>query len=263
MRDLRNQQELEQLINLYKDSKITQYALESELTKSMTEFLYPMKVIVSIVKQDAGHSGSTFGVKSLPEVNSKDNTMLIAIDNSALLNLFSTEDLIKIFKEEAYYSQHVLKEYSRFLISKLGSDASLSESLIFFMRLYRDSLKNLSEKLPLVITKLQENKSLVTIEQLEAEMADIAQGKEKIELAIEKLVVKGLLPLISVEKARQLTQVIANSAREDESLKLFTNPHEPAMNQFRQKQRALSDGTYSNKPKSTIIPFDYEPETNQ
>jgi len=263
MRDIRNQQELEQFINLYRDSKITQFALESELTRAMTEFVYPMKVIVKIIKNDAGHSGSTFGIKALPEINSKDNTMCIAIDDGALLNLFTTEELIKILKEETYYSQHVLKEYSRFLMSKVGSDPSLSEAVVFFLKLYKDSLNNLIEKLPSIVSKLQSNKVLTTTEDIDREIDVINSGKEKIDIIIERLVVKSLLPLITVEKAKQLTQVIANSAKEDESLKLFINPEEPGMNQFRQKQRALSDGTYTNKPKSTIIPYDYEPETNQ
>jgi hypothetical protein len=264
MKELKNLVALAQMIELYKSGKISELALEKELTLAFAEAVAPVDILVKIIKNDGvGTSGRTFGVTSLPETAGTKNRVTIIVDNESIKNVLSPKDVLTLIALEAKDIQNTLKEYSKFIIKHTGSEVSVLKTLELFLELRKESIERLRDNLNELYEKLLENKTIVSEEDLDKELEKLESTTDRLDVVIEHLIVTDALPKLFVEKAQELARTltgISNQEKIDDTN--FKIAHEePVMNQFQQQRRALSDGTYQKPGKK--IAYDYKPDTNQ
>jgi len=263
MKDMQNKDSLVKLIDLYKQSKITKGAIEMELSKAVGAITGNEVVQVKIIDEVDSNTNTTFGTVSLPEKIGEKLLLTVLIDKDAILNLVSPEDILEMISEETKDHQKTLREYSKFLKSKEENELSLSDALIFFLGLYKQSLARLSENQKEVYTKLRNNRTIQSVESIQSEI-DALKNNFDIHNVSERLTLSKKMPRIYVDSANEIAKVSGNTLTDVSAVSLFYRDDEPVMNQFYQQRRALSDGTYDlSKNKSKKIEHDYIPKTNQ
>jgi hypothetical protein len=263
MKDIQNKEELGKLIDLYKQSKITKVSIEVELTKAINEVVGNDIVQLKIVETVEPDTNSTFGVVSHPEKIADKMLVTVLVDKDALLNMVSSSELIDMVMSEVKSHQKTLKAFSKFLKGKEENEISMSDALIFFMELYRDSLKRLSEELPEIYNRLRSARTIQSPELIESEIK-LLEVNSDIHNVSERLTVSRKMPKAYLHSAMELAKVSGNTLTDVTKVPLFYKDDEPVMNQFYQQRRALSDGTYDmSKGRSKQVAHDYYPKTNQ
>jgi hypothetical protein len=254
-------QDLVQLIELYRASKVGDRALEMEFTKAVSEKSFPLTTYVKIVSERDGNDNSTFGVTILPEKVGENLSVTLLVDKDALLNLVEEKDLIDMIFAQSEISQKVLKDHVKFLQTNEELNLGLAENLIYFLNLYKTGLQNILQSMPEVVKDLFEKGLFQNPETIEKEIELIENQPEELEYSIERLVVSKKFPKQYLEAAKSLVQ---GESKEEEVLSILSYSDEkPAMNQFHQHARTFADGTYDKDKLSKKIPYDYYPKTNQ
>jgi hypothetical protein len=262
MKDIQNKEELVMMLDLYKQGKITISAMELELTKAAVEKTGQETVQVKIVQEVDATTNTTFGVVSLPEKIGEKLLLTVIIDKDAITNLLSPAEVVDIMCVEIESYQKTLREYSKFLKSKDENEMSISDALLFFLGLYKDSIGRIEEKHPEVFKRLRESRTIQSVQSLESEVKALEDGSEPL-MIIERLTLGKKMPQRFVEVAKELAKVSKDDITTTSKVPLFYRDDEPVMNQFYQQRRALSDGTYDiEKNKSQIIDHKYVPKTN-
>jgi hypothetical protein len=263
MKELANREELVKLIELYKTSKITSFALESELGRSFTEMVEPNIIKVTVINEVEGNTNSTFGVTSIPEKTGERLSLNLLIDRDAIKNLVSASDILKLAEGELKDHQKTFKLYTKFVSDNEGNEVLLSKALVLFLEIYKNSLERFYKEIPEVAEKLSNERTIQSIQSISSEMEAANEESENIRFIIERLTVSKKFPLAFVEAAKQLSKEISAKGSGDEKIPLFYTDEKPVMNQFYQQRRALSDGTYTAEKMNRIIDPNYVPPTNQ
>jgi hypothetical protein len=260
MYELTNIKELAQYIELYKTGKITEYSLEKELgSAAQTLIRTSVPVSVKLVDNEKSATSSTFIITSIPQVGQSSNLTII-IDKKAVKNLLSPEEVVKVLITEVSNSQDVLKEYSRFIITKSGSDISVSDVLMTLLSIYKISLSTLYEKHEKLMNRLTESKSVPSLELINSETKILADGIERLDIIMERLVVSDALPYRFIEVAKEVAQKMREDYLKDESFTARTSNDRPEYNSFFNRLQSLGDKSY--KTPSKTIAHDYKPDTN-
>lgn len=263
MKDIQNREELVRLLELYKQAKITQPAIEAELSKAIIEMTGQDTVQLKVVETAEPDTNSTFGAVSLPESIGDRLLLTVLVDKDAILNLVSPEDVLDLISLEVKDSQKTLKSYSKMIKSKEENELSLSDALIFFLGLYRDSLKRMQESKQDLYDKLRGNRTIQSPEHIEAEIKALEENADIFAVS-ERLTVSKKMPKVFADHAMEIAKVSGNSLTDVSKVPLFYRDEEPVMNQFYQQRRALSDGTYDlSKGRSQKVEHNYIPKTNQ
>ena len=258
-----NKEGLIKFVELYKQSKITENALEFELTKEVAQMLGQETVQVKVCQEVDSNTNTTFGVVSMPEKIGEQMLMTVFVDKDAILNLVSPEEIVDMICSEARDYQKTLKAYSKFLKSKDENELSLSDALLFFLEIYKDSIARFAENQPEVFKRLRDNRTIQSVQSLESEMKALEAGIEP-NSVVERLTLSKKMPQRLVDAAKEMAKVSRNNLASTSKVPLFYRDDEPVMNQFYQQRRALSDGTYDlEKGRSQKIEHDYIPKTNQ
>lgn len=261
MYKLTNIDELAKTIDLYKKGKITQHALESELTKTAQELTYPVSSLVKIDTTDKSRTNSTFGIVTVPFIGQY-ASVTFYLDNNIILNLLSEDEVVKILAAECRNFQSALREYSKFNLTKADSDVDIRDLLLTFVAIYKNSIDSLESRAPDIFVKLRERKCLPSSDSLAEVYEMIASGRGKTEDLIEKLTINYAFPKIFIEKAKEIIEQIKTEYQQNITKYPDPSGETLKLNAFKTQRRALSDGTYSDK-KSYQIPHNYKPDTNQ
>ena len=264
MKEFNNKEALVQVIELYKTGKITKTALESELSKAVSDLVTPNNITVSIISELDGNTNTTFGVTSLPKKVGERVYVTLLIDKDALMNLVEPEEILCMIKVEACNNyQKVLKKYTKFVKEHEDSEILLDDALDLFLDIYEESLENLYENLPEISAKLAENRTIQSVRSIKSEREALKNPKEDIRIVAERLTLSKKFPMAFLEAARKLVRNSVKDQTPEDKIPLFYNDEKPVMNQFQQQRRALSDGTYDASKMSRVIEYDYVPKTNQ
>jgi len=255
-----NEKEFVQYVELYKTEKITEYSFEKELSKIAQSLIRnAIQVSVKICDNKRSATSSTFLIATLPEIN-VGTKLTILIDKKAIKSLLSPEEVIGVLTNEALNHQSILKEYSHFIVNKLNSDISVSDVLMMLFSIYKLSLVSVYEKFPEVVSRLLDSKSIPTLELINRETEILANGKERLDVVMERLIINDILPYGFVELAREMAQKMRNDYLNDVNSK-GDNVTKPEYNSFWKHQRSMVDGTYQ-QISGKNVPHDYKPNTN-
>jgi len=253
--------ELIDIVELYAQGKVSAYALEKELAKTATKELFASApVAVKITEEDSGAAHSSNIITTLPQMSNDTAYLTILIDKT-LFEIVNAKQLVQLFINEVPNSQDALKIYSSFLLANSNDDIGVADCIEMFLDVYKGSVNSVYTSMPEeIIDLLSTAKVLPKMEKFK-EAAE-ALGYERLEVAIEKIVGDGTLPLVLVKKAKEIASKLRSEYREQDSdNKLFT-PFNPTQNAFQQQRELLVDGKY-NAIKGKQIPYDYKPEGQQ
>jgi len=260
MKELRNASELAQLIELYKVDKLSQHAIEKELSLRIQEITEPVEIMIKIVEDKQSTTNATFGVATLPEFGLERAKVTVLIEKNAIKTLFTSEEMLLILINEALELQKVLRKYSEFNLKFVGTEITLDITLRFYLDLYKQTLENIFFKLPQIGKKIKEKKFMVTPEEIQEEIELIDSSNERMDMIIERLKVKDHLPEIFIDEAIDLVSQIRASYAGGKGAEII-DPEKPSMNTFRGKALTLTDRTYTNIKGKQISPF-YKPNSN-
>jgi hypothetical protein len=266
MAEIKNKETLVNIINFYKQSKITKSSAELELSKSVSEAIGQDDVVqVRIVEEKDSSTNSTFGIVSMPEKTGERVHLSLLIDKDALMNLMSPEEILALLETELEDYQKILKDYSKFLKSKGENELTVSDTLSFFLNLYKDSLERFSKAHKEVYQKLRDLSTIQSVASIESEIKAIESGNFELSTIFERLLLSKKMPQEFEKAAKSLTNISHNNLSQTSKVPLFYKDEEPVMNQFYQQRRSLSDGTFDieKKGRSTKIEHNYLPKTNQ
>jgi hypothetical protein len=261
MKELSNAKELAQLIELYKVNKLSEHAIEKELSLRLQELAGPVDIMIKIIEDKQSTTNSTFGIATLPEFGLNRAKVSILIEKNAIKTLFSSEEMLLVLINEVLEVQKILKKYSEFNLKFVGTEVTLDITLRFYLELYKQTIENLFFKLPAIAKKVLENKSMVTPENIQEEIDLIDSARERMDIIIERLKVKDHLPEVFIQEAISLVKHIRAGYTGGPGAQVI-DPEVPSMNTFRGKALSLSDKTYTNMKGKEISPF-YKPNTNQ
>jgi hypothetical protein len=260
MKELHNAGELAQLIELYKVDKITEHAIEKELSMRLQELAGPVEIMVKIVEDKQSNTNVTFGVATLPEFGLDRAKVTIVVEKNTIKTLFTSQEVLLILVNEIIEVQKILKKYSEFNIKFVGTEITLDITLRFYLELYKHTLENIHSKLPEISKKIREKKFMASPEEIDEEIAMIDSANERMDMIIERLKVKDHLPEVFIQAAMDLVKEIRASYSGGNGAEII-DPEKPSMNTFRGKALALSDRTYTNIKGKEISPF-YKPNSN-
>jgi hypothetical protein len=266
MAEIKNKEALVNIINFYKQSKITRNSAELELSKAVSETIGQDDVVqVKIIEEKDSSTNSTFGIVSLPEKTGERVHISILIDKDAVMNLMSPEEILALLETELDEYQTVLKDYSKFLKSKGENELSVSDTLVFFLGLYKDSLERFSKSHKEVYDRLRNLSTIQSAASIESEIKAIESGNFELSTISERLLLSKKMPHEFEKAAKALASISQNNISQTSKIPLFYRDEEPVMNQFYQQRRALSDGTFDieKKGRSSKIEHNYLPKTNQ
>jgi hypothetical protein len=257
LKKLQNADDLAKMIELYKNDKITKFALEKELIGSYLKVTYPLKITFCISEDHTGPSGSTFGLIAIPKISPSGTIVEICIDKDAIKNAFTPEEMVKIIFIETLNIQKTIKTHSRFMLDNAGGPISLGQAVAMFLDTHKDTLEEIMEYAPEVL----KNKPIPSIEKIEELIKLLEDPAQKSEEIVEKVVVEGILPKKSIEAAKELVKSFKENLRGEENTGKVSDPDNVSINTFKTHTRTFVDGTYQIPGKK--IAHDYEPDTNQ
>jgi hypothetical protein len=253
---LKNADELAQMIELYRNDKITKFALEKELISSYLDVAYPLKITFCISEDHIGPSGNTFGLVSIPKVSTTSSILEICVDKEAVKNAFTPQEIVKLILVETLNAQKTMKTYSKFVLEHTGGPVSLAQAAELFLDIYKDSMEKFFEYIPEVL----KDKNLPKLERIEEVMDMLEDPSQKSEEIVEKITVEGLLPRKAIDAAKELVNSFKETLRKEDIVDT-SNPDVLSINPFTKHVRTFVDGTYQIPGKK--IAHDYKPDTNQ
>lgn len=235
--------EITQVIQLYKEGKISQYVFEREVA------LY-LGGQTEVSVEQGKNTTASFVV--MPLVRQKSTGLMIqyVIDKFALMNLYSPEELGDVLETVRTYRQQILKEFTDFLTEAREKEVSRGDAVAMVLSTYRIIYTALRKK---------NDKFLPNEDELNDVIYKIREGYLTREL-IEEILVKGYLP----ESAISYADSLRKEAPEGAVKVKFVNPgrETPEFNLGQQAIRKLAHPTLGDE-RHHEIPYDYLPKTNQ
>ena len=224
--------ELAQTIELYKNDKLTKYVVEKELANAAKLLiLTDVGITVKIESDEGSNTSSTYLSATMPGIMNT-TSMTILLDEDAVKNILSPEEVVQIFTTECMNNQAILKEYSRFLLGYSNEDITVSDALETFLRLYKISVAAAEEKVPVIVSKLREKKMYPTTEAIVKELDCLNSGEEKLDLILERLIVSDTLPTALVKRSQEVAQKIREYYKKVETIDVKYSDENPHMNNF-------------------------------
>jgi hypothetical protein len=254
--------ELAQTIELYKDDKLTKYVVEKELAIAAKLLIKTgVGITVKIESSDGSNTSSTYLSATMPSIMNVNN-LTILLDEDAVRNILSSEEIVKVFTTECMNNQAILKEYSKFLLSHSDEDITVIDALEVFLTLYKISINAHEEKIPEIVSKLREKKMYPDSDAIIKELEKLNSGEEKIDITLERLIVSDVLPTSFVKRSQEVAQKIRNHYKKVETLDAIYSDEQPHVDNFQKQRVAATDGKYANM-KGKEIAHNYKPSTNQ
>lgn len=184
--------EIEQIIQLYKEKKLTRFALECELGRLISNEI--VDIPVEITKGSARYIATI-----LPqEYNGGIKTSLL-ISDTAIVDYLTTSELVDVIVSVAESRVPVMSLFTKFLRNKDRAEISRSEWYILYLKLYLLSLNAIH---PNVLAKFDERKIDYTKNETVAELInklEDANTKEEVDALVEVIKTKDIIPAKTYE----------------------------------------------------------------
>jgi len=246
---------LENLIKLYKEQKITQYVLEKELTQAVQK---NVRCSVKIEDDIKKNTNTTFGITTLPELKNKNLYATYLIDKNLIQNFLTEEEILLFLFNETRNTQNILSALTRFCNEKKDMEMTVRDVLQLFLRIYSISLNNI----PLILKeKFSQLNVLSTFEDVRQIIIDLENDDIDLEEIIEKIKTKDIIPHLFIEKAKELSRKSLKGDEDSISVDLTFDKSMPIYNAQADRIKEITSNSYDNL--KSEISYDYYPSTNQ
>ena len=246
--------EIISLIRFYKEDKITEHVLEQELTMKLSG---AKKLIFDIVSDKKSSTASTFGIAVLPYEDCGMIKGKFLIDK-AVFNIYEPTEILKMINIELSNYQQRISKFYRFI--KKHENPPVSESLVFFLELYRDTLATITT---LDFNKLSKAGILPKEDVINSLIKTADSNELSLHELIEKISVSDVIPAQIIEAAKNLSDHLNDAV----VMRVVENGDDvndlPSVNMYHSKIQSVCTSTYGGYPYSTQIKHNYLPDTNQ
>lgn len=236
---------LVQIINLYKNGKITRYSVEQELT-----LFVGSNSEVKIHDEKRSSTGTTFGIFPLPEVTSSGMKLFYYIDEIAIMNLYTPYELVERLEAIAIEKTALMRSVWSFVnehrngavtrSSAIGCILAVYQSIIHILEVHGKDFIPDEAKIATYVVKAQDG---------------LFENSD-----LETLMVENIFP---AEVLNTIEKMIHDSPFDEKDGFVTANTvgNIPSENLWKQNVRPFCDGTYDKPHKD--IPWNYTPTTNQ
>lgn len=232
-----------QLISLFKNGKMTQFALEQE----MALFLGG-DCEVRIHNDPHATTVSSFGIFPLPEMHAGGLKVVYYIDKCALENFYNGEELMERLFRLSKMRQYYMKSYFKFISEHTNLAVSFCDALACLLKIYQS-----------IITLLyKEGQDFLPDDITLNNIINSCEEGKFVDENLEKLRIDNIIPGEVIDAAKEMAH---DSPDMIKTSIIFTNDDRASMNIFTQQRRTFCDGTYDWRHKE--IPDDFKPSTNQ
>ena len=248
------QNEIIPLIRFYKEDKITEHVLEQELTMKLSG---AKKIIFDIISDKKSSPSSTFGLALLPyeDCGIIKGKMLI---DKAVFNIYEPAEILKMLDLELSNYQQRISKFYRFI--KKHENPPVSESLVFFLKLYKETLITIKS---LDFNKISKAGILPKEDTIDELIKSAESGECPLHELIERISVSDVLPNQIIDAAKNLSDHLNGAV----VIRVVENGEDvndlPSINMYHSKIQSVCTSTYGGYPFSTPIKHNYTPETNQ
>lgn len=187
--------EIEQIIQLYKERKLTRFALECELSRMLSN------EIVDIPVEITKSSSAAYISCILPEEFNGGIKTTLLVSDSAIIDYLSNKELISVLVSVAESRVPVMSFFTKFLDKKDRAEISKSEWFNLYLNLYLITLKSIN---PQILANLEERKiNFCKIDDIKEMIKkfEAASTKEEVEGLISVLKTKTIIPDRMIETA--------------------------------------------------------------
>lgn len=245
--------EIISLIRFYKEDKITEHVLEQELTMKLSG---AKKLTFDIISEKKCSPSATFGIAVLPyeDCGMIKGTMLI---DRAVFNIYEPVEILKMIELELGNYQQRISKFYRFI--KKHENPPVSESLVFFLNLYKETLSTIKS---LDFNKISKAGILPKEEAVDELIKAADSGDCPIHELIERINVSDTIPSKIVDAAKNLSDHLNDAV----TIRVVENGDVndlPSVNMYHSKIMSHCTSTYGGYHHSTPIKHNYVPDTNQ
>lgn len=241
-------EKLKDIVELYKNKKISNLVLEKEISMAMASNI---DIDADIVDPVSATSNITFGVALLPDkINGKFRLRMVIDKRIFDSRMADSSTLTRMLLENFKHREAVLSEFNK-LLKKDVSLLEKSSIYVSLLRIYKTSLeinRRVCNEYPEIL------RILPTVETLDADIEMMEKDEISLAQKIEKLVNDGFLPQpfrTFAERVEELCRV--------ELEKYVAQSDKPTMNKEYDILRGIADPPYNNNYKTTEIPYNYIP----
>ena len=245
--------EILSLIKFYKEDKITRHVLEKELTLKLAG---NKKIFFEIVDTRSHNTATSFVLSTLPYVDCGVIKSKFIIDANAF-RIYEAKEILKMINLELSNHTARIRKFYKFI--KTANIPPISESLVFFLGLYRDTLSTLKTLDFNIISKVS---ILPRIEDIDSIIKSSNDNEISVDTLIERISIADLLPEEVISFAKKLSE----DMNSDTFIRVVDSDDIndlPSINAYFNRIENVCTSTYGAKPVSTKIRHDYIPETNQ
>ena len=191
---------LELLFTYYKEGKISEFTLCSELEDYLQTNL---RTKVIIETETSGSSASSFVAAILPIKTDIGYKVQYIIDKKAInSNLIETKEIIEILDFLKNAEQKVIASFRKELQMIPDNSMTVRDALIIYTKMYRMCL----DAYPYPVRQKLHNNHLLDVDAIDANIDKLMDYNEKTEHIIETLLIKDIVPLLFVEEAKKLAK---------------------------------------------------------
>ena len=245
--------EILSLIKFYKEDKITRHVLEKELTLKLAG---NRKLFFEIVDNKSHNTATSFILAVLPYADCGVIKSRMIIDAN-VFRIYEAKEILKMINLELSNVTARMRKFYKFI--KKAEVPPVSESLAFFLGLYKDTLISLKT---LDFNQISKASILPRTEDIDKLITAANNNTSSIESLIERVYVADILPEAIITFAKDLSK----SLNDCDIIRVVDSQDVndlPSINAYFNRIEAVCTSTYGARPMSTKIRHDYIPETNQ
>lgn len=189
---------LELLFNYYKEGKVSEFTLCSELEDYLQTNLRTQVVIET---ETSGSSASSFVAALLPIKTDIGYKVQYLIDKKAInSNLINVNEIIEILDFLKNSEQKVLAAFRKELQLIPDGNMTVRDALIIYTKIYRMCL----DAYPYNIRQKLYTNKLLDSDAIDEEIEKLMNYVDKTEHIIETLIIKDIVPVMFVDEAKKL-----------------------------------------------------------
>ena len=244
-------EKLRDIIELYKNKKVSQLVLEKEIMLAMS---CNIEVEVNVCDPVTATSNITFGIAILPDKRDNRFSLKVIIDKRIFENrMLDSTTIARMLLENFKHRETILSEFNK-LLKKDLVNISYSDIFTTLLKIYRISLqitRDVCSDYPEVL------RILPLVSKVDEDVEMLNSGSLSLEEKKEKLITDGLLNDDFLKFAKRVEEIRRS---------VIPTPDEhsydkPTENLEYNVLKAITDPPYNDNYKTTEIPYNYIPRT--
>jgi hypothetical protein len=242
-------EELSEMVDMYKEGKITKFSMESELSKFLDLVTYSS---VMLEANASGNDNATYIGGIMPESINGDIKVTFVLDDHLLKTMMTGDDVAAVLSGFKTVYQKAVMLLNQFLLDKKDSEVPVSECIKLYVDLYKLGAMSFPDS---IVKKFGSANSYNAKAADDVDLA-LATGNETISRVVEYITVMHVMPKEFLNAAERLFKAVnvpqAAPSVAQNSIAAMDIPEE---NVLYGKMASNSDGTINPFEKHELDPF--------